>query len=168
MDVQSLNYFSMAQRFLELKMDMAMSMTGNGLGRGHGQQGDTDFLPGRRHMLSEKYLVCSFPLLPFLLPESSRWRTHNNFVSFQFSSPNWLLFRDVSCLWNTMFVPSSFRKPSLFSPTRPAKSFTDVSPRKSPSSSTKVQDSQLQPSPFSSWNNSTQISSVSFSFLWLQ
>lgn len=37
MDVQSLNYFSMAQRFLELKKGMAMSMTGNGLGRGQGQ-----------------------------------------------------------------------------------------------------------------------------------
>lgn len=74
MDVQSLNYFSMAQRFLELKMGMAMSMTGNGLGRGQGQQGDTDFLPGRKHMLGVKYLVCSFPLLPFLLPDSSRWK----------------------------------------------------------------------------------------------
>lgn len=169
MAVQSLSYFSMAHEFLELKMGTAISMTENGLGRGQGQQGDTDILSGMRHMLGVKYLVCLF-LSYFLFSYKIVQDEGQTTTLLRSSSP--IRTGCSSEMWVVYETPCLSPAPSgnaLCSPQHDQQKGSQMSaPRKSPSSSTRAQDSQLQPSPFSSWNSSTQTSSVSYSFLWLQ
>lgn len=169
MAVQSLNYFSMAHKFLELKMGAEMSMTGNSMGRGQGQQWDTDILSGMRHMLGVKYLVCLF--LPYFLfsykivqdeGQTTTLLHSSSPIRTGCSSEMWAVY-ETPCLSP---APSGNALCSLQHDQQ--KGLQMSAPRKSPSPSTRAQDSQLQPSPFSSWNNSTQTSSVSYSFLWLQ
>lgn len=160
----------MAERFLGLQMAWQWAWQGIVWKEAQGQYEDTYFLSVTRHMPCVKYLVCSFfsPTSFFFYQivqdeeQTTATLLHSHLAALQRCE-----LRALSIKWN--ICPHLLQETLSVLPNMTNKSFIDASAQKV--TFLQQQGPSLPTALFSTFiikNNSTQTSSVSYRFLWLQ